>query len=239
MSISAVLLVKEEEENLRKMLPMLKSILDQIGEEYEIIVTDSNSKDHTAKVCKENGVNYLLNECKQQSYAGAFKTAIKYAQYDKFLILDCDFSHDPNKIIPMNQKFKEGYDLVIGSRYVKGGKTDDYVLSKIMSRTLNLIYRVLLRIKPKDISTSFRIYDTKQLKAIQIESKHFEIQEEIIFKMIQNNPNIKIAEVPIYFSKRLYGQSKREMIPFIKAYLKSLMTLIKIKRESCKKGEYK
>ena len=174
---------------------------------------------------------------KNKAMLGAYRTAIKYAKYPKFLILDCDFSHDPNTIIPIHNKFKEGYDIVIGSRYVKGGKTDDYLLSKIMSRTLNLIYRILLNIKPKDISTSFRMYDTKQLKAIQIESNHFEIQEEIIFKMMQNNKNIKIAEVPIYFSKRLYGESKRDMIPFIKAYLKSLRTLIKIRIKSNKKGE--
>ncbi len=235
MSISTVLLVKEEEENLKKMLPILKSILEKIGEENEIIIIDSKSKDNTQKVCNENNVKYIVNEDEKLSYAGAFRTGIKYAQYDKFLILDCDFSHDPNVIPDINDKFNEGYDIVIGSRYTKGGKTDDYFLSKIMSRTLNLIYRILLHIKPKDISTSFRMYDTKQLKQIYIESEHFEIQEEIIFKMIQNNKDIKIAEIPIYFSKRLYGESKRDMIPFIKAYLKSIVTLIKIK--SSMKGE--
>ncbi len=229
MSISTVLLAKNEAKNLEKMLPVLKEILDSIGEKYEILVIDSKSKDNTKSICEKNKVTYILNECEKLSYAGAYKTAIKYAKYEKFQILDCDFSHDPFVIEGLNKKFNEGYDVVIGSRYTKGGKTDDYLMSKIMSRTLNLVYRVLLGIKPKDISTSFRMYDTKQLKKITIESSHFEIQEEIIFKLMQNNKEIKIAEIPIYFNKRLYGESKREMIPFIKAYIKSLKTLILIK----------
>ena len=69
MSISTVLLVKEEAENLKKMLPTLHNILSKIGEEYEIIVVDSNSKDDTAKICEENKVQYRLNECEKQSYA--------------------------------------------------------------------------------------------------------------------------------------------------------------------------
>jgi len=237
MSISTILLAKNEAENLKKMLPILKEILNKIQEEYEILVIDSNSQDNTKAICEENMVNYIPNECERRTYAGAFKTGIKYAKYAKFLILDCDFSHDPNMIPEINNKFNEGNDVVIGSRYVKGGKTNDYVISKIMSRTLNLIYRILFQIKPKDISTSFRIYDTKQLKAINIESEHFEIQEEIIFKLIQNNKNIKIAEVPIYFNKRLYGESKREMIPFVKAYIKSLIKLIKIRLKTVKEGK--
>ena len=214
---------EESSESIKNQELMLRKYAEENGWEVVGVYED---EDYSGSDRDRPNFNKMISECEKGNIDIVLvKTQARFARdielVDKYI----------------HNKFKEGYDIVIGSRYVKGGKTDDYLLSKIMSRTLNLIYRILLNIKPKDISTSFRMYDTKQLKAIQIESNHFEIQEEIIFKMMQNNKNIKIAEVPIYFSKRLYGESKRDMIPFIKAYLKSLRTLIKIRIKSNKKGE--
>ncbi|HNU62785.1 MAG TPA: glycosyltransferase family 2 protein, partial [Methanofastidiosum sp.] len=125
MGLSVVLLSYQEAENLRVLLPQIIHNVRQCGEAYEVIVVDVNpSLDNTEEVCKEFGVDYYLQE--EPCFGGAFRTAIKYAKKDKFLIMDSDGSHDPKYIPDIYHKFvEENNDVVIGSRYVKGGKTND------------------------------------------------------------------------------------------------------------------
>ena len=228
MGISVVLLAEKEEKNLMILLPLLKKILKDTKEKYEILVIDTMEPlDNTKRVCEKYDVIYLNQE--EPKYAGAFKTGIKHAKYDKIQVLDCDFSHDPNVVTKINEKFNEGYDLVIGSRYIKGGKTLDSKTSQIMSKILNFVYRKFLGIKAKDISTSFRMYDAKQLKSVKLDSKNFDVVEEVVFKMIRQNPKLKISEVPITFNKRLFCESKRSFTQFIGSYIKTLFCLLCIK----------
>ena len=153
MGISVALLAYKEEENLKVLLPQIIEQVEKCGEEYEILVVDTEQPlDHTADVCERFGARYVNQE--QPGFGGAFRTAIKYAKKDKFLILDSDGSHPPKNIQDLHRMFASGrYDVVIGSRYVKGGRTDDAKSSIIMSHMLNFAFRVCLGISAKDIST--------------------------------------------------------------------------------------
>lgn len=121
MGISVVLLAYKEAENLAFLLPKIKNIMDGLPEEYEILVIDTKEPlDNTPEVCKEFGARYINQE--YPGFGGAFRTGIKYAEKDKFLILDSDGSHDPKYIPAIYKKFvEEECDLVIGSRYTEGG----------------------------------------------------------------------------------------------------------------------
>lgn len=142
------------------------------------------------------------------------------------MILDSDGSHNPNNIPEINKKFDEGnYDIVIGSRYIKGGETNDKKTSVVMSKMLNLAFRICLGIKAHDISTDFRMYDTQQLKNVKLDNKNYDVLQEVLLKMKLNNPSLKIGEIPIVFNKRVYGESKRNLLPFIIDYIKSLFKL--------------
>lgn len=228
MGISTVLLAYKEAENLRILLPRIISELENIGEDYEILVIDTKVPlDDTKEVCKEFGVKYINQE--EPYFGGAFRTAIKYAKKDKFLILDSDGSHNPVYISSIYSKFRRGADLVIGSRYVKGGNTNDSRSSIIMSRILNSIFRISLGIKAKDISTNYRMYKTKQLKDVFLTCNNYDVLQEVILKMKINKPNLKISEVPISFDKRMFGESKRNLFKFLLSYIKTLLRLIFIR----------
>ena len=227
MGISVVLLAYKEEENLRVLLPQIKDQVKQTGEEFEILVIDTEKPlDNTKGVCEEFGAKYVNQE--EPAFAGAFKTGIQYASMDKFLILDSDGSHNPKYIPAIYDKFtKENCDVVIGSRYVEGGKTNDAKSSIVMSHILNGMFRFFLGIKAKDISTDYRMYYTEKLKNVSLSCHNYDVLQEVLLRLRLNKPDkkLKIGEVPIEFDKRIYGESKRRLIPFILSYMKTLCRL--------------
>lgn len=229
MGISVVLLAVNEAENLKILFPKILSMLDKMETSYEVLLIDSaKATDDTASICAQfPKVRYINQE--ESRYAGAFRTGIKYAQEDHLLVLDADGSHDPEMIPQIYAKSMEGYDLVIGSRYCKGGKTDDAVFSFLMSKVLNLIMRIVIGVRAKDISTSYRIYQTEQIKAVCLTCENYEVLQEVILRMKKNKKNFRIAEVPITFEKRLFGESKRKLMRFILTYFKTLFRFVKIR----------
>lgn len=241
MGISVVLLAYKEADNLRVLLPQIIVNIQKTEEPYEILVIDTKEPlDDTQSVCKMFGARYINQEL--PGFAGAFKTGIRYAKYNKFLIMDSDGSHNPKYIPAIYRKYvEEKCDLVIGSRYVKGGHTEDAKSSIIMSKTLNLVFRFALGLQAKDLSTDYRMYDTAQLKRVRLFCQNYDVLEEVLLKLKLGNPSFRIGEVPISFVKRMYGESKRRLIPFIISYIKSLFYLFCVrfsykrqKRAACK-----
>ena len=186
MGISVVLLAYKEEENLKVLLPQIIENVEKCGEEYEILIVDTEKPlDNTKDVCDKFGARYINQE--MPGFAGAFKTAIKHAKKDKFLIMDSDGSHPPVAIPAIHKKFVDDKcDVVIGSRYCKGGKTNDVKSSQIMSHLLNFAYRVMLGLRAKDLSTDYRMYHTKQLKRVKLKCKNYDVLEEVLL-MLQLN----------------------------------------------------
>ncbi len=229
MAISVVLLAANEAENLVVLLPRIIAALDTTGTGYEILVVDSaQATDDTPSVCaKFPSVRYMNQE--EPRYAGAFRTGIRKARMDKILVLDADGSHSPEKIPELYARSMEGYDLVIGSRYCRGGHTKDSRLSFVMSIILNTVMRIVIGVRARDISTSFRIYDAAQLQAVTLACLNYEVLQEVILRMKKNKKNFSIAEVPITFEKRVYGQSKRRLLRFIATYIKTLFMFLQIR----------
>lgn len=228
MSISTVLLAYKEADNLRVLLPKIKEMLDTTGEKYEIIIIDTKEPlDDTPDVCKEYGAKYVNQ--RYPAFGGAFRTGIEEASFDKFLIMDSDGSHNPKYIPDIYNTFKSGADIVIGSRYTKGGITNDSKTSIFMSKILNTVFRIITGIKAKDISTDFRMYDTVQLKAVELSCRNYDVLQEVLLKMKINNPSLVIKETPISFEKRLYGDSKRQLLRFILGYIKTMFKLIGVR----------
>ncbi len=225
MAISTILLAYKEAENLKVLLPQIKKYLDKTGEEYEIVIIDTEKPmDNTADICRDFGARYVNQ--RYPNFGGAFRTGIEEAKYSKFLIMDSDGSHNPKYITDIYNKFMEGADIVIGSRYIKGGVTNDAKSSVLASKILNMVFRVILGVKAKDISTDFRMYDTKQLKKVSLTCHNYDVLQEVLMRMKINNKNLNIKEIPIVFDKRLYGESKRRLLPFIIGYINTMFRLI-------------
>lgn len=229
MGISVILLAANEAENLKVLFPKIIMNLQKTGAEYEILLIDSAyATDETPEICAlYPKVRYINQE--EPRYAGAFRTGIRYANLDHILVLDADGSHNPDVIPAIYEKSKEGCDLVIGSRYCKGGKTNDAFLSFLMSQILNFIMRQVVGVRARDISTSFRMYRTVLLKSVHLVCTNYEVLEEVILRMKKSKKSLSIAEVPIVFEKRMYGQSKRRLFSFILTYIKTIFLFIRIR----------
>ena len=230
--ISVVLLAYAEEQNLRLLIPKIKEKLAELKEEWEIVVVDGpEAKDHSPQACSELGVRYYNQE--KPGFAEAFKKGIREAKYRTFLILDADFSHDPVCIPAIYERFVEKRaDVVIGSRYVKGGVTRDSLPSKLMSHILNTVYGVTLGIRAADLSTDYRIYRTVRLKKVEprLRCKNYDVLQEVLLFLKQDKQaegkRFRVEEVPIVFNKRKYGESKRQLFKFILSYMKTVVYLL-------------
>lgn len=229
MGISVILPAFNEEQNLRVLLPKLKKIIEELTSDYEFIVVDAlESTDDAESVCVQHNARYLRQ--KTEGYGNAFRDGIGACNFENVLVVDTDNSQDISKIPEMYNEMQKGAHIVIGSRYTEGGNTKDPILSVIMSKCLNLCFRLVLGFKQKDISTDFRFYNRDMLKSINPVCKNFDIIEETLFLLIKKYPNIDIREIPIDYQKRLEGISKRNLPLFIMDYIKLLFKLIKIKK---------
>lgn len=226
MEMSVVLPAYQEAENLEGILPRIHAIVKKMDIEYEVIVVDTmEPMDDTKRVCQENHSLYMNREY-GNLYGDAIRTGISKARGEYLVIMDADGSHDPQAILVFYEEMLQGnYDLVIGSRYCKGGQTDNNFILRFMSYVLNVSYRVLFGLKVKDISDSYRMYRTEKIKDIKLECDNFDIVEEILIKMSREIDDFRVKEVPISFNKRDKGASKRNLIKFVFSYLTTIRRL--------------
>jgi dolichol-phosphate mannosyltransferase len=226
MNLSIVVPSYKELENLQVLLPQLQTELINTGINYEILVIE------TVEVCEEtktacsnySNVNYI-NRIPTNSYGDAVRTGINKSNGEFLIFMDADGSHSPSFINTLYNE-RNNADIVIASRYIDGGKTDNGIILIFMSFVVNKLYSLVLNLNVKDVSNSFKLYKSSDLKRLSLECTNFDIVEEVLYKCKINNPAIKILELPYTFKKRLYGQTKRNLIIFIFTFT---LTLIKLR----------
>lgn len=224
-TITIVIPAYLEEENLRILLPRIKKEMEAQKDSYEILIIDTMIPlDNTKRVCIENNIHYICRE-QSNSYGDAVRTGIRYAQGEYIIFMDADGSHSP-EFIPNLLKYKNEYDVVIASRYIEGGATDNNKILIIMSFIVNSMYSLILHLQCKDVSNSFKLYKADLLKTVSLSCHNFDIVEEILFKLKKYNKNLKIKEVPFSFKQRMFGKTKRNLFIFMLTYL---FTLIKLR----------
>lgn len=222
--LSVIIPVYLEEENLRIILPRLKSVLAELEVKFEINVIDTlEPMDNSKAVCQANGVNYFNRE-NNNYYGDAVRAGIKYAQGEVVIFMDGDGSHTP-EFIPQLIKYKRDYDVVIASRYIEGGATDNSRTLILLSKIVNFLYALILKLECKDVSNSFKLYQSRMIKKIDLYSNNFDIIEELLFKIKKNNNNLRIKEVPYVFKERMFGHTKRNLLVFAFSYFFSLLKL--------------
>lgn len=219
--LSIIIPCLNESENLKRLIPEIKSSIKKKFT-YEILIVDGIYKDKkTLDISSKNNIKYF-NRKKNNDYGNAVRLGIKHSSGKHILFMDGDYSHDPKFIIKLYNKRKN--DVVIASRYINGGNSDNTLILKFLSKLLNLFYNIVLNLNLKDVSNSFKLYNGKQLKKLDLNCNHFDIIEEIIFKFKLNNKNSKFKELPYHFRQRKHGKTKRNLI-IIFAYLFSILKL--------------
>lgn len=222
--LSIVLPCYREAENLGFLLPLIKDAAAKLTPNYEVLVVDTHEPmDNTAEICAAHGVRHVYRRG-GNSYGDAIRTIITDARGTYMLCMDADGSHSPDYFASMWAK-RDQYDITIGSRYAPGGHTENPAVLIWMSYIVNLTFRLAFSIKAKDVTNSFRLYRRSVLTPLRLESNDFDILEEILIKVSIRDGAARIGEVPVTFSRRKAGESKRKLMQFAFGYLKTLKRL--------------
>jgi len=198
--------------NVQKMIP---AVLEQ-HQGFHVLIVDDHSPDGTAALVKAmqegNPRIHLLERPGKLGLGTAYVAGFKYALangYDFIFEMDADFSHDPNMLLPM-LKQAEACDLVIGSRYVSGGKVRNWPVSRlILSYTANLYTRLVTGLPVRDATAGFKCYCRAVLESFDLDairSNGYSFQIETNF--LAWKKGFRICEVPIVFGERQEGSSK-------------------------------
>jgi dolichol-phosphate mannosyltransferase len=209
MDLSIILPVVNEGDNLRQLIPRLKAVIQREDLSFEIIVVDGGSSDGTLQTAVELGARAVAE--RRRGYGGALETGFAEAQGDYVLTLDADLSHEPAFVAKLWRARGEA-DIVIASRYVRGGVAFAGTTRIWLSRLLNLWMRRLLSMPVRDLSSGFRLYRREALSGLKLEARNFEVIEEVLVKAYAQG--YSIIEVPFTYFPRESGRSHARLLRF-------------------------
>ncbi|MHB1377035.1 MAG: glycosyltransferase [Candidatus Humimicrobiaceae bacterium] len=238
--ITVIIPTYNEKDNIGKMIDVLeKEIFPKIiNYEMSILIVDDNSPDGTSDIVKEKQnkfKNIYLSIGEKKGLGSAFNRGIQYAINNLFadaiIKMDSDFQHDPKYILDLVKKYNEGFDYVIGSRFINGGSFPKELgaYRRILSKYGGLCTRIILFF-PKintihDVSSGLKLMNVKnvlnRIDFLSI-SSGFYYTTQLLYKAIKLG--IKIVEIPIEFKLRESGKTK---MPFsnIPGTLKAMILL--------------
>lgn len=233
MRILIILPTYNEKENLKKLAGEILRMTDTT----DILVIDDNSPDGTGEIAdglaRNNSRVKVIHREGKLGLGTAYYAGFQYGsknKYDLMITMDCDFSHPP-KYLPIMIKAAENNDMVIGSRYIKGGGIEGWpVHRKLLSSTANFLVHSFLRLKSHDCTSGLRCYRRELLERLpldKIKSSGYSYLVEILF--YAQKAGAKIKEVPFVFADRVAGASKiskKEIFNSIKTIARLALTKI-------------
>lgn len=226
--LSIVMPAYEEAANLRLLLPSLKAAAEQLTPHYEVLVVDTATpRDETPDIAHAAGVRYVPREGGDY-YGHAVRTGIAKANGRYVIFMDADGSHGPDFIAQLWQH-RESSDLVIASRYMPGGRTENPAILIFMSLMVNVVFRIVLGLSCRDVSNSFRLYRGEHLRTLKLSCNNFDIVEELLVLLSFSHPGYRIHEVPFTFEERKAGKTKRKLFAFAMSYLAVLWRLYQLR----------
>ena len=203
-----------ERENLARMIGALQGVLRD-GD--RVLVIDDGSPDGTGRIADElaadnSFVDVLHRERKEglgRAYIAGFQRALADGA-ELILEMDCDFSHDPADVPRLIAAAEEGADLVLGSRYVPGGRTRNWgLLRRLISRGGSLYTALFLHMGVKDPTGGFKCFRRAVLESLElgaITPRGYAFQIETTYRVKQ--AGFDVVEIPITFVDREAGTSK-------------------------------
>jgi dolichol-phosphate mannosyltransferase len=198
--------------------PTVKSLINLSSADLNILIVDDNSPDGTGAIAdklhaKHKGLVHVIHRPEKQGLGAAYLEGFNWAskkKYDIVCEMDADGSHSPKYLANLIKEIENGAYLAIGSRRVRGGKIVGWGWHRhLISWGATNLSRFILHIPVADITAGYRAYNKKAIKLIlanNIKSNGYAFQEETLWLIYKKG--LKIAEIPITFVDRKYGQSK-------------------------------
>ena len=213
---TVVLPTYNELENLERFVAALQEVFAASELDGRIIVVDDNSPDGTGAIADGLAVRYgnlsVVHRSHKQgigpAYVAGFKEALK-TDTEHIFEMDCDFSHDPANI-PAFLEAAGNADLVLGSRYVPGGKVENWsLMRRLISRWGGIYASRVLGVPVSDLTGGNKCFHRRVLEALDLDSvssQGYGFQIELTYRAIKKG--FRVREIPITFSDRQLGQSK-------------------------------
>lgn len=227
MKLSVIIPAHNEEENIAGVIEKIESLLEL---DYELVVVNDHSGDKTAAVVSGLSGRYpnlrLVDNPGPKGFANAVKCGFADSNGELVIPVMGDLCDDLATIPIMAAKIEEGFDVVCGSRYIRGGaRLGGSRLKGILSAFAGWSLYYLLGIPTHDIANAFKMYRKKVIDSINIESAGFEISMELPLKAYY--AGFKITEVPTVWREREKGRSNFKMFRLAPDYLKFYLWGIK------------
>lgn len=212
-----VLPTYNERENLRHALARIREVADGHGLQLHTLIVDDNSPDGTGELADQLAaetpdVSVMHRAGKEglgKAYIAGFRQALDLGA-TRIFEMDADLSHDATYLPHFLRLIDQGADLVLGSRYVKGGGVENWSLSRrIISRCGCLYAQAILGLPLRDLTGGFKCFRSTVLEAIDfddIDTRGYGFQIEMTYRAYKMG--FKVAELPIIFVDRKVGESK-------------------------------
>jgi len=223
-NISVVIPTYNERDNVVLLVRQIVKLLP----DSTILVVDDNSPDGTAEALRNLKIpNLTVFVRNERGLGSALRYGIKKAlelETEFVVTMDADLSHNPTYLPQMVKLAVEAdYDLVIGSRYVKGGGIENWPLRRrVISRGANYLFRLISRSPLNDNTSNYRVYSRKAgTLALNCETANgYEFQICSVFKIVKSN--LRTVEYPIIFKDRKVGKSKLRSLEILNWFLYSI-----------------
>src|SRR3954452_15766333 len=213
-----------ERENVE---PLVAALLERLQPDDRVLVIDDNSPDGTGRLpgalaAREPRVAVLHRERKDglgPAYIAGFRRALADGA-ELILEMDCDFSHDPADVPRLTAAAEEGADVVLGSRYVRGGRVGNWgVLRRAISRGASVYTGLFLRMGVADPTGGFKCFRRHVLETLDLDaitSKGYAFQIETTYRA--KRAGFRVLELPISFVDRTAGSSKMSKAIVLEAF---------------------
>ena len=202
-----------EAENIERISQEIVSSVNNVS----ILFVDDHSPDGTGEIAdrlaRESPRISVIHRPRKMGLGAAYVDGFRYAMeknYDHVVSMDCDLSHDPKDIPRLVEAAWNGVDLVIGSRYVKGGGVVGWPLHRrLLSRLANFYASMVLGFAVRDWTSGFKCFRREALRSVratEIHTRGYAFQIECVYRAIK--AGVHVEEIPIVFRERQYGESK-------------------------------
>ena len=213
---SVILATYNEKENINKLISAILNIFKKNNLECNIVVVDDNSPDKTADIVRKkyrrNKKIKIIVRKNEKGLATAIKRGIEESDGEILVFMDTDFSHDPG-LIPKMIRLTKNYEVVSGSRYIKGGGIETKSYRKIATTIMEIYIRIILGTNIKDFTNGFVAVRRDLLDNLNLEEIFYGYGDyciRLFYYALKRKA--KILEIPAFYKFRKEGGSKTNIL---------------------------